>query len=283
MQIGIVGLGIIGGSMAGAIKKNSQHTVYAKDINPEALERDMLLGYVDGPLTDENLKDCDVLMIAVYPEVCLKVIEEMAPSISSKTVVIDCSGIKRAICQKGRALGEKYGWTFIGGHPMAGREVWGYTAANANLFNSASMILTPESDVDLLLLSDIKKFFLEIGFGTVTLKSPAEHDRIIAYTSQLAHVLSSAYVMSPTAKEHRGLSAGSFRDMTRVAVINGQMWSDIFVENKDYLIPEVDRLIADLQKYRTAILEEDKDTLKALMAESTAIKREISKPGPRRN
>ncbi len=277
MQVGIVGLGIIGGSMAGAIKKNTSHTVYARDINPEALERDILLGYVDGALTDELLPQCDVLILALYPAICLKVLEELAPAISPKTVVIDCSGIKREICRRGRELSDCYGWTFIGGHPMAGREVWGYTAATANLFSGASMILTPDGDIDIEILSSIKRFFLEAGFGVVTIRTPEDHDRIIAYTSQLAHVLSSAYVMSPTAVEHRGLSAGSFRDMTRVAVINGQMWSDIFIDNSDYLIPEVDRLIRDLTEYRQAIVDQDKDKLIELMDRSTQVKREISK------
>ena len=283
MTVGIVGLGIIGGSMAGAIKKNTAHCVLARDINPEALERDVLLGYVDGPLTDEKLQECDILILALYPKICMQVLEQMAPAIGSHTVVVDCSGIKRNICRQGKELSEKYGWTFVGGHPMAGKEVWGYQAANANLFSGASMILTPDGGIDIEVLSNIKKFFLEAGFGTVTIRTPEDHDRIIAYTSQLAHVLSSFYVMSPTAKEHRGLSAGSFRDMTRVAVINGQMWSDIFIENKDNLISEIDRLIHDLTEYRDAIVNEDRATLVEMMNRSTEIKKEISKPGPRRN
>lgn len=283
MTVGIVGLGIIGGSMAGAIKKNTTHCVLARDINPEALERDMLLGYVDGPLTDEKLHECDILILALYPRICMQVLEQMAPAIGSHTVVVDCSGIKRNICRLGKELSEKYGWIFVGGHPMAGKEVWGYQAANANLFSGASMILTPDGGIDIEVLSNIKKFFLGAGFGTVTIRTPEDHDRIIAYTSQLAHVLSSSYVMSPTAKEHRGLSAGSFRDMTRVAVINGQMWSDIFIENKDNLISEIDRLIHDLTEYRDAIVNEDRATLVEIMNRSTEIKKEISKPGPRRN
>ena len=282
MNIGIVGLGIIGGSMAGAIKKNTEHKVYAKDINPAAIERDMLLGYVDGELTDQLLSQCDYVIIAVYPKVCAQVMTELAPLISPKATVVDCCGTKREICQLGHQLSEKYGWTFIGGHPMAGKEIWGYAAANANLFNSASMILTPMGDIDIAKLADAKNFFVSAGFGYVTVRTPEEHDRIIAYTSQLAHVLSSAYVMCPTARDHRGLSAGSFRDMTRVAVINGQMWSDIFIENKDFLIPEIDRLIRDLTDYRQAIVDEDRSKLVDMMNHSTEIKREISKPGPRR-
>ncbi len=283
MTVGIVGLGIIGGSMAGAIKKNTDHQVLARDINPEALERDMLLEYVDGPLTDEKLHECDILILALYPQICVRVLEQMAPAIDRHTVVVDCSGIKREICRLGKDLSEKYGWTFVGGHPMAGKEVWGYQAANANLFTGASMILTPDGGTDIDVLSNIRNFFLEVGFGSVTVRTPEDHDRIIAYTSQLAHVLSSSYVLSPTAKEHRGLSAGSFRDMTRVAVINGEMWSEIFIDNKDNLISEIDRLIRDLTKYRDAIADEDRDALVELMNRSTEIKREISKPGPRKN
>ncbi len=282
MTVGIIGLGIIGGSMAAAIKKHTGHRVLGRDILPEALETDMLLGYVDGELTDEGLQDCDIVIPALYPHLTVEVLRQAAPFISKSAVVIDCAGIKRDICREGRGLADRYGWTFIGGHPMAGREVWGYKAAGPGLFSGASMILTPDGDVDIGVLSRVRDFFLEAGFGTVTVRTPEDHDRIIAYTSQLAHVLSASYVMSPTASYKRQLSAGSFRDMTRVAVINGGMWSDIFIENKDFLIPEIDRLIGNLKGYRDAIEAEDREGLVRMMAVSTATKKEISKPGPRK-
>jgi len=277
MKIGIIGLGLIGGSLAKAIKKNSSHTVYGYDIDDATMSRAKLLEAIDGELTDVLLPECDYVFLALYPKANIEVLTEKAPLFGSATVVIDCGGIKKEICEIGRTLSQKHGFTFIGGHPMAGREVWGFRSAISTLFKGASMILTPEGDIDIATLVRTKAFFLEIGFGTVTIKTPADHDRIIAYTSQLAHVLSSSYIRSHTAAEHRGLSAGSFKDMTRVATLNDKMWSEIFIDNKEYLLTEIDELIRHLGEYREALARSDGETLAKLMQESTFLKADYFK------
>ena len=157
---------------------------------------------------------------------------------------------------------------------MAGREVWGIAAARDDLFIGASMILTPEGDASIELLSELKAFFLSLGFSRVVFSSPAEHDRIIAYTSQLAHVLSSAYISSPTAEEQRGFSAGSFRDMTRVAEINAEMWSEILVANRDPLLRELDRLLERLREFRQVISDRDESALLTMLAEGAERKKQ---------
>lgn len=152
---------------------------------------------------------------------------------------------------------------------MAGVERWGFDSSFGMLFNNASMILTPDGGTDIALLHEIKQMFLSIGFGSITVVSPEQHDRIIAYTSQLAHVVASAYIKSPTALEHTGMSAGSYKDMTRVASLNSNMWSELFLENSDNLLNEIDNIINNLTEYRDAIASNDRAKLEALLEDGT--------------
>lgn len=233
----------------------------------------MLFGAIDGELKDGNMAQCDIIILALYPRAIVEFLRKKAHFFPRSAIVVDCGGLKREICREGRALAQEHGFTFIGGHPMAGREVWGFNASLQNLFSGASMILTPDGDVDISVLDRVKGFFLSLGFGCVTIKTAEEHDKIIAYTSQLAHVLSSAYIKSPTAEQHSGLSAGSFRDMTRVATINDSMWSEIFIANRDFLIGEIDTLIDNLSAYRSAVAQGDGETLRRLLAEGSERKK----------
>lgn len=273
MKVGIVGLGLIGGSLALATrKKRPEDRIFVCDTSEDALSRAELLGITDGMLDRHSLAEIDLLLLALYPAACVAWLRENAEWIPRSAIVLDCAGIKREICAVGAELSEKHGFRFVGGHPMAGREVWGISAASPVLFSGASMILTPPRGVDIETLVTLKSWFLGIGFGTVTVRTPEDHDRIIAYTSQLAHILSSAYVQSPTAAEHRGLSAGSFRDMTRVAAINAEMWSEIFLSNSDYLLAELDRLIGGLSAFRDTIAAEDGESLTEMLRDGAAKK-----------
>ena len=277
--VGIIGMGLIGGSLAKALRKNTagKARVLGADLDPKTMAKARVADVIEGDLTPDAYKDCDYLLIALYPSAVLSFLEENAGLFNPRGVVIDCAGIKREICALGGALADRYGFTFIGGHPMAGREVWGFSAATNTLFNGASMILCPRGDIDIRILAHVKNFFLSIGFGRITVRTPADHDRIIAYTSQLAHVLSSAYIGSATAEEHRGLSAGSFKDMTRVATINGEMWSEIFLANREPLLSEIDGLIDRLSAFRAGIAENDRDLLRQLMKDGNDRKKECFK------
>jgi prephenate dehydrogenase len=269
MTIGIIGLGLIGASLAAAIHENTYDTVLGLDINENTMRAAMGQRTVDGALSQINISTCDVIIIALYPRAAIQALNEIAPFVKKGTVITDCCGIKRQICTEGKKLAEQYGFTFIGGHPMAGRECWGYESAKADLYKGASMIITPdpdESKSSVLFLSD---YFLSLGFGRITKVTAEEHDAIIACTSQLAHVLSSSYIRSDTAAKHEGLSAGSFRDMTRVAALNDRMWSEIFLDNKDNLLNEINGLIKHLQDYRNAIAEDDRESLAEMMRDST--------------
>ncbi len=273
MNVGIVGVGLIGGSLALAIRRaRPGDRILICDTDEATLDRARMLGITDGTLDRGALGDLDLLLIALYPAACIEWLRENAEWIARGALVLDCAGIKREICAVGAALAEKHGFRFIGGHPMAGREVWGISAASPDLFSGASMILTPPQDVDAEVLATLKSWFLGIGFGAVTVRTPEDHDRIIAYTSQLAHILSSAYIRSSTAEEHRGLSAGSFRDMTRVAAINAEMWSEIFLSNSDFLLAELDTLIGGLSAFRETVAAKDRAGLIGLLKEGAARK-----------
>ena len=265
MNVGIVGLGLIGGSMAKSIKARTAHTVWGVDLNHETMTLARMCGAIDAPLTDENLPQCDLILIAIRPAAAIEWVRRHAELISKSTVVVDLCGVKRVVVEGIAPIAEQYGFAYIGGHPMAGKERGGFTSATEDLYVGASMILTPDRRTDMQLLEMLKAFFLDIGFASLTFSTPDEHDRIIAYTSQLAHIVSSAYIKSPEAQRRRGFSAGSFRDMTRVARLDEDMWTELFLDDADYLTKEVGELILHLTEYQEALQNRDAETLHALL------------------
>lgn len=277
MKIGVIGLGLIGGSMAKAIRLNSEHEVYGTDIDRTVVMRAKVMEAINGELTEDNIQDCDMLILALYPDDTAKTVKKYAHLIKKGAYVVDCAGVKEKVCREIPPIAKEYGFIFVGGHPMAGIEKIGFKYSNAKIFANASMILTPDENIDIRVLETLKNFFLEIGFGKITIKTPKDHDRIIAYTSQLAHVLSNAYVKSKTADEHRGLSAGSFKDMTRVAYLNERMWTELFFENKENLISEIAVLIDNLKTYKEKLEQDDWYGMKQILAEGREKKESLDK------
>ncbi len=271
MIIGIIGLGLIGGSMAKSIKHRTDHTVLGFDLNEETMTLARMSNSIDGTLTDERISECDIIMIAVPPKATLAVVNQKAEFMSG-TLLIDLCGIKRAIYQPIVEKAEKYGFSYIGGHPMAGKEVSGFTNASEKLYDNASMILTPDRHSNIDELEYLKNFYLDIGFGRVTFSDIEEHDKIIAYTSQLAHIASNAFIKSPTAQMHMGFSAGSYRDLTRVAKLDENLWTELFMANADYLTNELRLLIDNLREYLEALENEDAERLRALLKEGKELK-----------
>ena len=267
MIIGIVGLGLIGGSMAKSIKSRTAHTVYGTDLNSETMTMARMCGAIDAPLTEENLPQCEVLLVAIRPAAAVEWVARNAALISKSAMLVDLCGVKRQVVEGIAPIAREHGFAYIGGHPMAGKERGGFTAATDDLYVGASMILTPDQRTDMQLLETLKTLFLDIGFAGLTFSTPEEHDRIIAYTSQLAHIVSSAYVKSPEAQRRRGFSAGSFRDMTRVARLDENMWTELFLDDADYLTKELDILIENLSEYADALKAKDADRLCALLKE----------------
>ena len=272
MNVAIVGLGLIGGSMAKSIKARTAHTVWGIDLDQETMMMARMCGAIDGPLTAENLPQADLILIAIRPGAAVAWVAEHAALIAPSAILVDLCGVKRAVVEAIAPIAAARGFAYIGGHPMAGRERGGFTASSDDLYVGASMILTPDQRTDMRLLEALKDFFLDIGFAGLTFSTPAEHDRIIAFTSQLAHITSSAYVKSPEAQKRRGFSAGSFRDMTRVARLDENMWTELFLDNADYLTGELDVLIRHLEEFSLALKAGDAEALRALLREGRALK-----------
>jgi len=272
--VGVFGLGLIGGSFAKAYHA-AGWTVLAHNRTRQVLDFAQLSGDVDGELTKENISDCDLVLLTVFPEASIQTLREFAPYIGKKPLVMDCCGTKRVICAAAFPLAEEYGFTYVGGHPMAGTQYSGFKYAKANLYVRQPMVIVPPRFDDIFLLERVKTLLSPAGFSRFSVTTAEAHDEMIAFTSQLAHVVSTAYVKSPTARLHHGFSAGSYRDMTRVARLNPSMWAELFLENRDNLIREVDCLIDSLKACRDAMEAEDKEALIRVLDEGRRRKEEI--------
>ena len=251
--------------MAKAVKARTAHTVWGLDLDQETMLLARMCGAMDAPLTDDLLPQADLILVAIRPQAAVEWVRAHARRIPKTAIVVDLCGVKRAVVEQLSPLARQYGFSYIGGHPMAGRERGGFPSATADLYDGASMILTPDVRTDMALLETLKPFFLDVGFAGLTFSDPEEHDRIIAYTSQLAHITSSAYIKSPEAQRRRGFSAGSFRDMTRVARLDEDMWTELFLDDADYLTEELETLIDHLNDYLAALKTRDACTLRALL------------------
>ena len=263
MEIGIVGLGLIGSSIARAIKANTPHKVTGYDIDPDVVQRALSDGVTDG-VTDCG--ESDVIIIALYAGDTLGYIRDNAAKFRRGCIVTDCCGIKRAIAKDAAEIADRNGFVYVGGHPMAGTERSGYFNGSAEMLKNGYMLLTEENAV-------LRELYTAIGMK-VKITTAEEHDRMIAYTSQLAHVVSGAYVMSDTAKVCKGFSAGSFLDMTRVARLNEKMWTELMSLNRDNLTVELDGLISRLCDYRDALREDDREKLNRLLRDGRLRKEE---------
>lgn len=274
MNVGILGLGLIGGSLARAYAV-AGHTVYAKNRSESILSFAMLSGAVHGKLDEETIPQCDLILLAIYPAGCSQWLEENAPLIRKDTLVLDCCGIKREVCSRCFPLSEKYGFTFVGGHPMAGSQFSGFKYSRADMYKGAPMVLVPPRYDDIELLQRVKEALAPCEFGMYSVTSAEDHDKMIAFTSQMPHVLSNAFIKSPTARNHKGFSAGSYKDLTRVAWLNAPMWSELFLENRENLLFELNTYIDRLTAYRDALENRDEAALTALLEEGKRCKEEV--------
>lgn len=275
MNVGIAGLGLIGGSMAKAFKANSNAKVYGYDIDASTLSIAKIYGAVDEDLTKENIKKCDSLIIALFPDKSIEYLKELAPYISPDTIVIDCCGTKREVCKEGFRLAKEYGFTFVGGHPMAGTHHSGFRSSTEDLFRDAGMVIVPPVYDNIQLLDKVKHILDPCRFSSFSVTTAEEHDRLIAFTSQMAHIVSNAFIKSPSAASHKGISAGSYKDLTRVAWLNPQMWATLFLDNKDNILFELEYFISSLEKYKAAISEENFEELERLLDEGRNKKQEV--------
>lgn len=272
MIITAVGLGLIGGSMCKAIKKHTNHTVYGVDVNKQTIAMAVSQNAIDSETDDLGL--ADITIVSLYPTDAIDYIMANADRFKEGSIVIDTCGIKKAVVDSVTPLLESYGVTFIGVHPMAGREFSGFEYSLDNLFDEASFIITPTDSVPQAKLNLLEDFAYSMHFKKVVFATPEEHDQIIAFTSQLAHVVSNAYIKSPTHRKQLGFSAGSFQDLTRVAKLNEVMWTPLFMLNKEPLCFEIDYIIDRLTEYRDAMQNSDSDRLRELLKEGRILKEE---------
>ena len=274
MIIGVAGLGLIGGSFAKAYHA-AGHTVYAWNRNRSTLAFALIDGNVDAELTEDNVSECDLVVVALYPEASISFIKKMAPYFGLKPLVIDACGTKQNICNACFKLAEQYNFVFVGAHPMAGTHFSGYKYARADMFRGASMVIVPPYFDDIELYTRIKRLLEPLKIGHFSITTAKDHDEMIAFTSQLAHIVSNAYVKSSLAERQKGFSGGSYRDMTRVAYLNANMWAEIFLDNKECLLREMDDLINHLTEYRDAIRDDRLPELTKLLEDGKKRKEEL--------
>ena len=274
---GVVGLGLIGGSMAKAIRKYTDCTLLGYDTDGAVLSRALDEGVVSAALTPDRLAECELVIIALYPQATVEYVAANRERFRKGGLVMDCGGVKGVVCTPVEEVVRDAGFWFVGGHPMAGIERSGYQSAFPELFQGASLILTPYPGTPRSCLDGIWEFARQLGFSRLQPSTPAEHDHIIAYTSQLAHVVSCAYVGSPSAPNFEGFSAGSFKDMTRVAKLNEEMWTELFLENQDALVREIDTLVEELAAFAYTIRRGDRERLRDMLKHAREIKEAIDK------
>jgi prephenate dehydrogenase len=275
MTVAVIGLGLIGGSICKAVKKYTDYLCLGYDINEDVLNSALDEKSIDMKIEDlKDLNIADLTVICLYPDDIITFARGNIKRFKKGSAVIDAGGIKTKICADLYDVFKDSGVDFIGAHPMAGREYSGYEYSQADLFANASFIVTPYSDTPSEKIDLVKSFALKIGFGGFVISAPQEHDRIIAYTSQLAHVVSNAYVKSEAVKNKSGFSAGSFKDLTRVAKLNEHMWSPLMMLNREFLAPEVKNIIDNLQQYLNALESRDTDKLRNLLKDGRILKEE---------
>lgn len=276
----VAGLGLIGGSMAKALKEYSDYTVYGWNRTVSVAEAALSEGAIDGIATEEVIARCDLLIPALYPQATISFLRRVMPTMKRGAMVVDLVGVKNAIIKAVEPTALEYGIRFTGGHPMAGLAKAGYERAFADLYQGASMILVPtratiDGDLD-----ELTRLFKQLGFGMVKVCDSDMHDKMIAHTSQLAHVVSVNYVKSPVSANYVGYTGGSYKDMTRIACLNEKVWKELFIMNRDALLPEIDRLVSHITQVRVAIAAEDMDALDGLLREGREAKETIDRCNP---
>lgn len=266
MKIGIIGMGLIGASLGRAILAHTAYEVYGADINANTLERATELKAQTRALDESDYAKLDLVIIALNPETAIGEMKRVCPLLKDGAIVADTCGNKRAVCDAMAELKKVYPkLKFVGAHPMAGREYSGIEYSDPFLFKGSYMLLVPIA-ADAYAASVLSKLSREIGVKGVEICTAAEHDEMIAYTSQLAHVVSNCYVQNPLSQRHAGYSAGSFADLTRVARLNPDMWAELFLANRDNLTCCIDDMINRLGEFKSALENGDGDGLKKLLA-----------------
>lgn len=271
----VAGLGLMGGSMAMAFKEHTDWTIYGWNRTRAVAEKALEQGVIDGIADEETIARCDLLIPVLYPAATIDFLKRIIPTMKPGARIVDLVGVKTSVIDELEPVALAAGIHYTGGHPMAGKEVAGFDNADADLYRGASMILVPTASTAPGDIEWMSELFIQLGFGMVKICDKYEHDRMIAHTSQLCHVVSNCYVKSPSSPKHKGFSAGSYRDMIRVAGVNEVLWTDLFLTNRDALLEELDIFVSDLLKVRSALADRDEEEMKRLLKEGRLIREKI--------
>ena len=272
MNIAVVGLGLIGGSFCKSLKKHTFHNIMGIDNNDETISKALETGAIDEEITPDRLSEVNLTIVCLYPEEIVKFVKENADNFKKGSIVIDSCGVKEYVVKECTPVLEEKGVIFVGTHPMAGREFSGFDYSTDNLFDGASFIITPTDNTPQIAVDLLQTLAGSIGFGKAVVSTPEKHDEVIAYTSQLAHVVSNAYVKSPVLLNYDGFSAGSFQDLTRVAKLNEYMWSSLFLCNKEALLREINCILEHITEYRDALVDNDAQRLTEILRDGRILK-----------
>ncbi len=253
-KIAIIGLGIIGGSMAYALNGFKGAAIHGCDINPETRRKALKSGTVHRVSEDakEAIRDADLVILCTYPDMIVNIISENRPYFKQGAVITDVCGVKTELA-KNIEKNLPTACQYVGGHPMAGKETHGFDNAAPELFGMCGFIITPSDSSTPDGIELIRKMAQYIGATRIWVASAEEHDSVIAYTSDLMHVSASALCLDYNPKMNRAYTAGAFRDCTRIANINPELWSELFLENRTFLLEELETYIASLERFKTAI------------------------------
>lgn len=269
MKIGIVGLGIIGGSYARALKPYHYHII-GFDINPKTIDYAIQNNIVDeGYIETDKISECDIVFVCLYPNQTISFIKNHANKFKRDSIIMDVAGVKRhMINQLEMYFNDDFELVFT--HPIAGSEKTGIENSNASIFKDANFIITPHKKNDDEKVNVARTLAKQIGFGKITLIDDVTHDKMIGFTSQLTHAIAIALVNSdPYNLSTSSFIGDSYKDLTRIAMINDSLWTELFFENKDFLTKNLDSFINEIQKVRDSIQNKDKETLSKIMKTST--------------
>ena len=270
-KIAVVGLGIIGGSICAALT-NAGYMVDGFGRSRQSVEYALQAGYIHAEGT--RLSDYDVVFIAVPPQATIDYLEN--GEYKDGALVTDICGIKSRLEEVVYAKPRKY--RYVGIHPMAGKETSGISSASPTMFQKANLIITLARQTNPNDVAEIKEYAMAMGFGKIVECTAKEHDAKIALTSQLAHLVSNAYVKSPQVQGCDGFTGGSFQDMTRIAGVDEKMWIQLYMYNQPFILEELNGLIANLSVYRDAIQGNDARKLEEELKKGRLIRETIRRP-----
>ncbi|MGM9937550.1 MAG: prephenate dehydrogenase [Candidatus Ornithomonoglobus sp.] len=266
MKISIIGLGLIGGSMARRLRGFHDCTIAAYNRTRESLDLALADGAIDEAYNTpgEAMENADLIIMCLYPQLNIDFVRDNVDRLKPGAIITDVTGVKGFIIREMKKILPD-NVEFIGGHPMAGREVGGYKSSTDTLFDNAPYVITPDKDSRPETIELIREMAKYIGCRVVTTTSPDEHDSIIAYTSQLMHIVAVALCDNPLLERAGAFAGGSLQDCTRIAVINEKMWSELFVENKEQLAKQITEFQDTLEQMKQAALNDDRETLERIM------------------